>query len=266
MERSCKQPKIGGFTLIELLVVIAIIALLAAIVIPALHNAKLCAKQIVCASQMKQWTLATSAYTANNDDTIPVYSDVCDATNSQNALNPETLWYNRLSAYLTEEEYGKWGMDDVRRCPMSKSKWGEKAVWVGVYFGKFQPKNAPFVQPFRWTGSNMETMCSPVKFASIKLPASYLMMLDVRRDVLFEPIHWPWGTDYDGDGMDDSHPGILASSMSTPYNAGRPKIHRGGCNVSLFDGHVERIEYETFWEIGSDGYPVHPYWYNQNRP
>lgn len=52
-----------GFTLIELLVVIAVLALLIAIILPALNNAKLTAKQVVCAAQMKQWTLAELAYT-----------------------------------------------------------------------------------------------------------------------------------------------------------------------------------------------------------
>lgn len=264
MTRSVQQSENGGFTLIELLVVIAVIALLAAIIIPALKNAKLCAKQVVCASQMKQWTLAAIAYTTDHNDTLVPYADTSDLTSGGNALNSETYWYNRLSPYLTTEDYGQRGMEDVRRCPMSRADWGEKAVWIGVYYSRYSPDRAPFTFHNEWSGSVLTKETNPFKITSIKLPGEYLMLLDVKRDKLFEPVHWAWDVDYDGDGMNDSRSGVL--SGLGPYNFAQPKIHRGGCNVSLFDGHVEWIDYATFWEIGSDGYPVHSYWYNQNRP
>ena len=256
-----------GFTLIELLTVIAVISTLLAVVVPALKNAKQTVRQVICASQMKQWALAVLAYTNENHNTLPVYSDACDTTNSQNALDPEALWYNRLSEYLTREYQGTWGMHyGVRQCPSARANWGDEAVWVGVFFGKYNPNNAPFIQPFQWTGSQLIRMCDPVKYSSIKAPANYLMLLDVRRDIVFDPIYWMWDTDYDGDGMNDSRSGVLASSTLGPYNSAQPRIHRGGCNVALFDGHVEWIHYDAFWQIAPDGYPVHPYWFNNNRP
>ncbi|MHC4951216.1 MAG: prepilin-type N-terminal cleavage/methylation domain-containing protein, partial [Planctomycetota bacterium] len=135
--------ELKGFTLIELLVVIAVLALLLAIILPALNNAKLVAKQVVCAAQMKQWTLAELAYTSENDYSFTPFADTSDTTKAGNALNPETYYYNRLSPYLTKEYYGKWGMDDVRRCPMSKANWGLEAVWIGVYYSRFYPDRAP---------------------------------------------------------------------------------------------------------------------------
>ena len=266
MKLHAKPLHRQGFTLIELLVVIAVIGLLLAIVIPALQNARQAARQVVCAAQMKQWATAVLAYTNENNNTIPVHSDACDITNSQNALDPQTLWYNRLAPYLTTEYQGAWGMDyGIRRCPSARANWGENAVWVGVYFGKYNPNNAPFTQPFQWTGSALIRMSEPVRFSSIKTPAGYLMFLDVQRDIVFDPIYWQWDTDYDGDGMNDSRNGIISAGLG-PYNFAQPKIHRGGCNVALFDGRVEWIRYDTFWEFGGDGYPVHPYWFNQNRP
>jgi prepilin-type N-terminal cleavage/methylation domain-containing protein/prepilin-type processing-associated H-X9-DG protein len=56
-----------GFTLIELLVVIAIIALLMAILMPALARVKQQAKTIACRARLKQWTLYFSIYTQDND-------------------------------------------------------------------------------------------------------------------------------------------------------------------------------------------------------
>ena len=56
-----------GFTLIELLVVIAIIALLMAILMPAISRARKQAKAIVCRSNLKQWGTATALYAAEYD-------------------------------------------------------------------------------------------------------------------------------------------------------------------------------------------------------
>jgi len=264
MTKPVNKSAQRAFTLIELLVVIAIIAVLMAVVMPALNNAKLIARQTVCASQMKQWGLAVTAYITENNNTIPLYGEVSDMTNYGNALDPETWWYNRLTPYLTSEYYGQWGMRKVRKCPMGRENWGENAVWIGVYYGGHKPENAPFIFPAQWTGTELIQKCSPVKYSSIKSPAYYLMLLDTGRDVVFEPIHWKWDIDYDGDGKKDSRGSVAADKG--PYNFAQPKIHRGGCNIVLFDGHVEWIRYDTFWQIGNDGYPVHPYWYNQNRP
>jgi len=63
MKRNLK-----AFTLIELLIVIAIIALLLSVLLPSLKKAKEAARNVVCKSNLRQWSLVFSMYTEDHGD------------------------------------------------------------------------------------------------------------------------------------------------------------------------------------------------------
>ncbi len=80
----------AGFTLIELLVVIAIIAMLVAILMPALQRVRNQARALVCQANLKQWGTIMAIYTGDNEGRVPL----------------DFLWFMRGS-YLRDDDPNK---------------------------------------------------------------------------------------------------------------------------------------------------------------
>jgi prepilin-type N-terminal cleavage/methylation domain-containing protein len=104
----CSNTRLRAFTLIELLVVIAIIAILAAMLLPALARAKDHARTTNCLSNLHQWGLAETLYATDNLESLPhdgmgMNGEYPDSTQPWNGSRDQNQWFNLLPQLVAEK-------------------------------------------------------------------------------------------------------------------------------------------------------------------
>ncbi|MBE6381284.1 MAG: prepilin-type N-terminal cleavage/methylation domain-containing protein [Lentisphaerae bacterium] len=142
------MKKHSNFTLIELLVVIAIIAILAAMLLPALSAARERARQSNCVGKLKQFCLANQMYAGDNKSYI-VHS-IGDRVNSDNCAHcgngDESLMILLAGEYFPGNRgYDEKSIERVYRCPSdSENFYNDKASswyvsYAALHGGPSQP-------------------------------------------------------------------------------------------------------------------------------
>ncbi len=256
MNRTPGQKPVG-FTLIELLVVIAIIAILAAMLLPALSSAKMRGQQIQCVNNLKQLMLADTMYFTDNNKNLPYYPGT-----------DGTLWMGTLIQYQAQ-------VHAIRLCPVAPEKppkptanrWGTAAeswFWKGTsptaISGSFT-FNGWFYSDDKFFNTGADLARHFAKDSSVQYPS----LTPVFADAIWVDV-WPRPTDapardlFNGDQSSNvgsigritiaRHGGRSAASAprSVPAGAGLS----GSVGLALSDGHVEKAPLDKLW-----GY----YWY-----
>ena len=231
-----------AFTLIELLVVITIIAILAAVLLPALNMAKARAQTIVCLNNLKQLQVCWHMYAHDNDDVIPpnnfVYLVVPGSTNPTTLGEDEMTWCRGIAPLDTNEITDQTSIlfpynrsTAIYHCPTDYSTVNE--------YPNILRKRSYNVS----NSANCATANHFRKVLEVSVPTSLFVFVDTQEDDI-------WDSTF---GMFDSDTPYWSDYwLDVPADR-----HQKGGNLTFADGHAEHWRWRAskkYSEFNSPAY------------
>lgn len=243
------MSKSKAFTLIELLVVIAVIAILMAILMPALNLARDQGRKMVCSNNLHSLALANQIYANNFDD----WGVPCrDSSNQAGSLWTNNLYFRNYIGYKDAQETR--GLSSVQtpkkyKCPSDQQKAYLHAYDIEsgneggtlVSYGFNIEDWYPSVGQASWTAT-MDMTRLAYKMSTVKQPAQKLH---------FNEAH-DWWSKWRGANYIDGWDVLGQDGTVNDYKAagcGGPTMyrHNDSANLAFYDGHVESWHKTKLW-------------------
>ena len=228
---STRKVKPAGFTLIELLVVIAIIAILAAILLPALNSARERGRSASCINNLKQLASAMSQYNNDNDD-YQAYS-FFENGGKLSAWNLVFMPYLGISNSNPDQGRANPFVQPIFMCPSNPID--EQPKLMGHYTSYAVNGRVPGMtgdgggvpdRIFGWKSGTQNT--KPIKIISLKKPSTVMAIADVAHITKGEISHvaiWSWDS-------------ARTDAKDLKDNKRIDCRHSNAFNLAYCDGHV----------------------------
>jgi len=235
MVRFTPDQQRRGFTLIELLVVIAIIAILAAMLLPALSRAKAKGQRTVCLNNLRQIGLFMQLYTDENNDTFPAHRN--QGLSTTDHTPSLTNWWG-----TTIVTYGG-GRSNLFHDPAINGKrldngtawlWNFDCDLVGYGYNGYFLGHHPYGSDNLVVAGIAFPVNDTFKRSGILRPSDNLVIAD--KQPYGNPPLWSSSLWWESACMD---PAVVSHSSFPTYEGVEPKRHLGLAVVSFNDGHSE---------------------------
>ncbi|MBI4024222.1 MAG: prepilin-type N-terminal cleavage/methylation domain-containing protein [Verrucomicrobia bacterium] len=221
-------PHRAGFTLIELLVVVAIISILAALLVPALKNARESARAAQCLVDLKQLGAAALMYADDNDERT-FLSNWGDVGTIVVKDYPWCKWLDQIFPYVGNKI-------EALECPSQKFERRSD----GLY--NMAP---PYPRRKYYPGYMMNAQAlNALKLSQVVNPANKVWIGEGSFHPVYQQEMWSMIA------SPFSNPGGLGNGSLDPQPIS--KRHKGGSNILFFDGHAT-------WMRWSDVVPYNPW-------